>query len=128
MPKEEMIKKTVYFREYDDSENVFVKESKERFDDCDVGYIKVPLRRNMRDLIVKKSIEFSEKYHISLEIKEDEHFLFVGLSFGKYIYTDLLRAFILICEDVCIAHKDDRTVVEMLFCIDEMIVKNSPTE
>lgn len=77
----------------------------------------------MRDLIVKKSIEFSEKYHISLAIKDDEHFLFVAFAFGKYMYLDSLRPIILVCEDVFITHEENRTIVELLFCIDEMIVK-----
>lgn len=123
MSEEKAIEKTVYLREYDDSENIFVKENKDSFDDSNIEFVKVPSRRNMRDLIVKKSIEFSEKYHISLAIKDDEHFLFVAFAFGKYMYLDSLRPIILVCEDVFITHEENRTIVELLFCIDEMIVK-----
>lgn len=123
MSEEKTIEKTVYLREYDDSENIFVKENKDSFDDSNIEFVKVPSRRNMRDLIVKKSIEFSEKYHISLAIKDDEHFLFVAFAFGKYMYLDSLRPIILVCEDVFITHEENRTIVELLFCIDEMIVK-----
>ncbi len=123
MSEEKTVEKTVYLREYGDSENIFVKENKDSFDDSNIEFVKVPSRRNMRDLIVKKSIEFSEKYHISLAIKDDEHFLFVAFAFGKYMYLDSLRPIILVCEDVFITHEENRTIVELLFCIDEMIVK-----
>lgn len=123
MSEEKTIEKTVYLREYDDSENLFVKENSELSEECEMKFSYDPLRRSMRDLVVKNSIEFSEKYHISLSIKEKEHFLFVAFAFGKYMYLDSLRPIILVCEDVFITHEDDRTIVELLFCIDEMIVK-----
>ena len=115
--------KTVYLREYDDSENIFVKENKDSFDDSNIEFVKVPSRRSMRNLIVKKCIEFSEKYHISISIKEDEHFLFVAFGFGKYMYLDFLKPLLFACEDVFIVHEQDRTILELLFCVDDMTVK-----
>lgn len=125
MSEENIIEKTVYSKEYDDSENLFVKQNSELTDWDNVGFVHSPLRQTVRDHIVKRSIEYSEKYHISLAIKEDEHFLFVAFSFGKYIYFDTLKPMLCTCDDVFVAHDSERTIVELIFCTDDMTLEET---
>ena len=109
--------KTLYSREYDDTENLFVAQSSKTPVESDDNFAPVPLDAELKENIINKAIKFSENHRISLTVKESDKLLLIGFGFGNFMHLNLLKPLILVSEDVFVVHEENMTMVELIFCI-----------